>query len=124
MSITTQDQRKAPATVADAVRDAVGTRRQKRATPAKASDRTESLKRGRTPREPDGHRPYNPDSRYPVQEAAWILRISVTLVWTMIRDGRINAIADGGEVKAGRVFVPGSEIARLCGAQADSKAAS
>lgn len=51
---------------------------------------------------------FDPRLRYPVETAAQYLSISRAFLFKKIKSGDIVTIADGR-----RVFIPGSEIARL-----------
>lgn len=52
--------------------------------------------------------PFDPQLRYPVERAAEYLSVSRAHIFTRIKNGDIATIRDGR-----RVYVPGSEIARL-----------
>lgn len=57
--------------------------------------------------------PFDPILRYTVEESAAYLRKSRATVFVDIREGRIAVIRERK-----RVYIPGSEIARLCASSA------
>jgi hypothetical protein len=62
--------------------------------------------------------------RYSIDEAVRYLRTSREKVYFLINHGKLRVISEAGIVGRGRKYIPGSEIARLSAAPAESEAVS